>query len=95
MTPAENHLRVVTPTDGTAVPVMSGEQVLELRRVEALFGLPLADLDAGEVRQVTLSTADVVFLEDAARELERIEFRILPGGAAADRGQVRDGCPGR
>lgn len=78
MTPAPNHLRVVTPTDAEAVPVMSAEAVRELRRVEALFGLPLSDLDAGEVRQVALSAADLGFLEDGAQELEREGFRILP-----------------
>lgn len=77
MTPAENHLRVVTPTDTTAVPV-NGDAVRELRRVEALFGLPLADLDAGEVRLVSLTAADAAMIEDAARELDREGFRILP-----------------
>jgi hypothetical protein len=78
MTPEPSHLHVVPDAPATVVAIMSPDQVRELRRFEERFGVELGD-EPIETRSVELNAAMIGCVEEAAAELRRQGFRLLPG----------------
>lgn len=92
MTPPQSHLHVV-PEQPAQVPVpISSEQVRELRAVGEKFGVPL--VDPIDYRTVELNAAHVGCVEEAAAELRRQGFLLLPSMLDRVAARWHDALPG-